>query len=166
MVSGPPAGCGLVYDMRMLLPPPGVPRALALQSMLYAVGSGTFMAGSAVFFTRVVGLTARQGGLGLSVAGGVALLLALWVDTRWAYYALALCNSAMLLVNAVFVARLPLPSGPAVRAPRRGNPLGALKDRPFLLVALLSGVLLTESTVFAVVVPLWVVNRTDAPRPI
>src|SRR5436190_18247483 len=76
MVSGPPAGCGLVYDMRTLLPPPGVPRALALQSMLYAVGSGTFMAGSAVFFARVVGLTARQVGLGLSVAGVVSFLLA------------------------------------------------------------------------------------------
>ena len=36
--------------------------------MLYALGDGAFATGSAVFFTRIVGLSAAQVGLGISVA--------------------------------------------------------------------------------------------------
>jgi MFS family permease len=52
-----------------LLPPRGVPRTIAFQSALLAVGSGTFLTGSIVFFNRVLGFTALQIGIGLSVAG-------------------------------------------------------------------------------------------------
>ena len=40
-----------------VLPPPGLPRNLAVQSAVYAIGNGTFLTGSVVFFTRYVGLT-------------------------------------------------------------------------------------------------------------
>ncbi len=42
---------------------------LARQSLLFALGEGTFMTGSAVFFTQIVGLSAAQVGLGLTIAG-------------------------------------------------------------------------------------------------
>ncbi|QCW51200.1 MFS transporter [Nocardioides dongxiaopingii] len=50
---------------------------LARQSLLFALGEGTFMTGSAVFFTQVVGLSAAQVGLGLTLAG-VAAFVAAW----------------------------------------------------------------------------------------
>ena len=52
-----------------VLPTTALARALSAQSILYAVGEGAFLTGSAVFFTRVVGLSAAQVGLGLTIAG-------------------------------------------------------------------------------------------------
>ena len=60
-----------------LLPPAGVPRTIAFQSALYAVGSGTFLTGSIVFFNRVLGLSPLQIGAGLSIAGLTWVLAAL-----------------------------------------------------------------------------------------
>jgi len=47
-----------------------------MQSLLFATAEGTFLTGSAVFFTQVVGLRAAQVGLGLTVAGIVSFLVA------------------------------------------------------------------------------------------
>ena len=59
-----------------LIPPTPLSRRLATQSLLFATAEGTFLTGSAVFFTQVVGLRAAQVGLGLTVAGVVSFLLA------------------------------------------------------------------------------------------
>ena len=63
-------------SLRRLIPPTPLSRRLALQSLLFATGNGTFLTGSAVFFTKVVGLRATQVGLGLTVAGVVSFLVA------------------------------------------------------------------------------------------
>ncbi|MFI7516430.1 MFS transporter [Micromonospora echinofusca] len=60
-----------------LLPPPGLPRAIAYQSAMVAVGSGTFLTGSIVFFTEVLGLSAVQIGVGFSIAGLAGVLTSL-----------------------------------------------------------------------------------------
>ena len=57
-------------------PPSPLAGRLATQSLLFALGEGTFMAGSAVFFTQVVGLTKVQVGVGLTLAGIAAFLAA------------------------------------------------------------------------------------------
>jgi MFS family permease len=57
-----------------IAPPPGVARALTVRSVVYAVGMGVFQAGSAVFFTRYLGLSATQVGVALSVAGALTVL--------------------------------------------------------------------------------------------
>lgn len=57
-------------------PPSHLAGRLATQSLLFALGEGTFMAGSAVFFTQVVGLTPAQVGLGLTIAGVAAFIAA------------------------------------------------------------------------------------------
>jgi MFS family permease len=44
--------------------------------LLFATAEGTFLTGSAVFFTQVVGLRAAQVGLGLTIAGVVSFLVA------------------------------------------------------------------------------------------
>jgi hypothetical protein len=57
-----------------VLPPAGLPRSLAFQSAVYAVGNGTYLTGSVVFFTRYVELTPVQIGLGFSFAGFLGLV--------------------------------------------------------------------------------------------
>ncbi|MFM6850416.1 MAG: MFS transporter, partial [Terrabacter sp.] len=58
-------------------PPSALAGRLSLQSLLFAIGESTFMTGSAVFFTQIVGLSAAQVGLGLTFAGIAAFLAAL-----------------------------------------------------------------------------------------
>ena len=59
-----------------LTPPSPLAGRLSTQSLLFALGEGTFMAGSAVFFTQVVGLSGPQVGLGLTIAGVAAFIAA------------------------------------------------------------------------------------------
>ena len=59
-----------------LIPPTPLSQRLATQSLLFATAEGTFLTGSAVFFTQVVGLRAAQVGLGLTVAGVASFLVA------------------------------------------------------------------------------------------
>jgi predicted MFS family arabinose efflux permease len=60
-----------------ILPPTKLERDLALQCVLSAFATGSFLTGTAVFFTQIVGLSGAQVGLGLSLAGVVTLLLSL-----------------------------------------------------------------------------------------
>lgn len=60
---------------RRILPPTVLERDLVYQSVLSAFATGTFLTGTAVYFTQVVGLTGAQVGLGMSVAALVALVL-------------------------------------------------------------------------------------------
>lgn len=62
--------------LRQARPPSPLAGRLATQSLLFALGDGTFMAGSAVFFTQVVGLTPAQVGLGMTIAGVAGFLVA------------------------------------------------------------------------------------------
>ncbi|KQY50167.1 MULTISPECIES: MFS transporter [unclassified Nocardioides] len=62
--------------VQQFAPPTPLAGRLSVQSLLFAIGEGTFMTGSAVFFTQVVGLTAAQVGLGLTIAGVAAFLVA------------------------------------------------------------------------------------------
>lgn len=52
-------------------------RRIAAQSMLFTLGEGLFLTGSAVYFTQIVGLKAAQVGLGMTIAGIVTFFLLL-----------------------------------------------------------------------------------------
>jgi hypothetical protein len=52
-----------------LLPDHPVARRLSIQSIFFALGDGVFTTGNAVYFTQIVGLSAAQVGLGLSITG-------------------------------------------------------------------------------------------------
>ncbi|GAB2662528.1 MFS transporter [Kribbella swartbergensis] len=62
--------------MRDLLPAPGPLRPLALATLLSRIGSGLLMTVSVLYFTRIVGLSIAQVGLGLTIAGLFGLLSA------------------------------------------------------------------------------------------
>lgn len=57
-------------------PPSPLARRLSIQSLLFASGDGAFLAGSAVFFTVVVGLSLGQVGIGLTVAAVASFVVA------------------------------------------------------------------------------------------
>jgi MFS family permease len=243
-----------------MLPPTPLARRLSSQSVLFAVGEGFFLTGSAVFFTRIVGLSAAQVGLGLTIAGVVsfffavplgrvadrvgpkrmwalgalaqALLYLAWpwisgfaafaammvvlqlVDTagsagRGAYTldaftgeerirSLAFMRSALnigfslgallgglalatdsdavirlvplaaagiLLLNTLLISRLPSATrGDVAAAPAQLFTPGALRNRGFLALFFCDGVLATNQVLLNVVIPLWLVQETDAPQ--
>jgi len=66
----------LATGVKKMIPPTQLSRRLALQSMLFSTGNGAFNTGSAVYFTQIIGLTAAQVGLGLTIAGVVSFVVA------------------------------------------------------------------------------------------
>ncbi len=243
------------------LPPSPLARSLSIQSILFAIGEGTFLTGSAVFFTQIVGLSAAQVGIGLTAAGiasfffavpagkladrvgtkriwaiGAALTALLYLvwpmihgfaaflvmmialevvsqagwSGRGAYtidiftreervqsqafmraalnigftvgamiggLALATNSDAVvravpvltglvLLANAYLITRLP--DAPAKERASPGDDAvikpAALKNRAFLALMTGDGVLGTNQVLLNIVIPLWLVEETDAPR--
>jgi MFS family permease len=243
-------------------PPSPLAGRLAGQSLLFALGEGTFMTGSAVFFTKIVGLSAAQVGLGLTIAGVASFLAALpmgkLVDVfgpkkMWAvsaagqaamfsvwplitdftgYLAMAVgmevigalgqaaygaytidvlppdervksraymysalnvgftlgslvggvalafhsldvlhalpwFTAAAFLVNAAAITRLPkAPHDERTREDRKVKVAGPgpLRNVGWLLTTFFSGVFWTNQVLLNVVIPLWLVQETDAPR--
>lgn len=245
---------------RRQLPPSPLARQLSVQSILFAIGEGTFITGSAVFFTQIVGLSAAQVGVGLTVAGivsffiavpagkladrvgtkriwaisaaGTAALYLVWpfIHGFTAYLAMMIVLEAVsvagwsgrgaytidiftreervesqafmraalnigftvgaligglalatnsddvvravpvltgliLLGNAYWITRLP---SPPAKAPVHTDDAvikpGALKNRAFLALMTGDGVLGTNQVLLNIVIPLWLVEETDAPR--
>lgn len=64
----------LASRLRRAFPDTGPQRALVTSSFVNRVGTGMFLATSALYFTVIVGIPARQVGTGLSIAGLAALL--------------------------------------------------------------------------------------------
>ena len=251
--------------LRLAGPTPLV-RRLSTQSVLSAFGDGVFLTGSAVFFTQIVGLSAAQVGLGLTLSGVAtfalavplgklsdrygarrvwaasslveALLYLVWLgvgsmpafvammvglglvqtasrSSRNAYrfdvfpreervrsnayfraarnvgytwgallagVALAtdsddvirlvpVATAALLLLNAALIQRLPLTTRHAEQETLleealegAGDRESALRNRAFLLMSVCGGVLGTHQVLLNVVIPLWLVEETDAPR--
>jgi MFS family permease len=246
--------------LQRMLPDSGVARRLSIQSVLYAFGDGVFTTGNAVYFTQIVGLSAAQVGLGLTIAGVVsfffavplgkaadrvgpkrmwaagafasAALYAVWPlitgftayvammvvlelvggagwSGRGAYtldvfpheervrsqaymraalnigftlgalvagMALALNNDSVvravplftavvLVLNALYILRLPAAEHDTSPAAAEDliNP-GALKNKGFLALSAFDGVLGTNQVLLNIVIPLWLVQETDAPR--
>jgi MFS family permease len=248
--------------LRHARPPSALAGRLGGQSLLFALGEGTFMTGSAVFFTQIVGLSAAQVGLGLTFAGigaflaalpmgklvdrfgprrmwsvsaaGQAAMFSLWpfitdfrgyvtmavamevmgalggaahgaytidvlppgerVRSRAYMYsalnvgftlgslvggvALAFHSNHVLhavpwftalvfLVNAIAISRLPraphddrTPEERKVKVPGPGP----LRNAGWLLTEFFTGVFWTNQVLLNIVIPLWLVERTDAPR--
>ncbi|MCX4818406.1 MFS transporter [Streptomyces sp. NBC_01142] len=240
-----------------ILPPAGAPRVLAAAQLSNSVGDGAYYVCSALYFTRVVGLSPTRIGLCLTVAWAVgsvagvswgafadrrgprgtavllalatsaavvsflfirsfapflvatclyataqcglaaarqALLaglvapasrtgvlahlqstlnaglavgaavggLALQYDTREAYLAVFALDGLCFLLCAVVLLRLPLVAG--VPARKSDEPrLAVLRDRPYVVVTLLNAVLLLRMPLLSLAIPLWIVDRTDAP---
>jgi MFS family permease len=249
--------------LRRILPASKLERDLALQCVLSAFATGSFLTGTAVFFTQVVGLSGSQVGLGMSIAGVATLLLSiplgrltdrvgakpLWslsalveallyfawpaaggmapfvallsvlaavstagntgrnvyriavfprdvrvralaymraarnvgytlgalaggialaIGTRDAIVAVPVLTGTLLLVNAVMVALLPRLDPPETQASEHREARTAVppawRNRGFVVLSACNGVLSSHQVLLNVVVPLWLVERTDAPH--
>ncbi len=242
-------------------PPSPLAGRLATQSLLFALGEGTFMAGSAVFFTQVVGLSVVQVGLGLTVAGiasfiaaypmgrivdrlgakrcwaissaGQGAMFAVWpfIDTFQGYLVMAvvmevvgalgnvahgaytidvlppkervksraymysalnagftagsllgivalgpesltllmvvpLFTAVVFVLNAFNITRLPTASHDTRTAEERKVKvpgLGPMRNVGWLATSFFTGMLWTNQVILNVVIPLWLVDKTDAP---
>ncbi|WP_330455757.1 MFS transporter [Streptomyces sp. NBC_00820] len=105
-------------------------------------------------------------GMGL---GGTLGAVALQLDTRGAYITVILLNALSFAGPALLLPRLPLAShvrertAPDAAAPADGR-WRAVRDLPFLAVTVLNAVLVVQYTLSEVGLPLWIVERTQAPR--
>lgn len=92
---------------RALVPPSSAGRRLVVMSFINSTGSGLWLTGSALYFTRVVGVTAAQVGLGLSLAGVAGLLMTMPVGVlidrfgpRWVSVAVFLWRAGGFIAYA------------------------------------------------------------------
>ncbi|WP_084725179.1 MFS transporter [Streptacidiphilus melanogenes] len=97
-----------------------------------------------------------------TAVGVAAAGFALQANSRHDYVLLVLGNGLTFLLAAVIL--LWLPRVPPRQAPPQASRAEALRDRPYLAVAALSGVLAFQYDVMSVALPLWVVQETGAPR--
>lgn len=90
--------------------------------------------------------------------GGLALL----VDETWAYLAVFALDGASAIATGFLCSRLPhLPPSPARL---EGEPrLAVLRDRPFVVATLLSGLVAMHFVVMELAIPLWIATHTNAP---
>lgn len=95
-------------------------------------------------------------------AGTVAAGFALHADTRGAYLALIFADAVTFWLAAVAAVRVP--HVPPTRRAQGESRLMALRDRPYLAVTALNGLLAVHYGMLEIAVPLWIVTRTEAPR--
>jgi MFS family permease len=99
--------------------------------------------------------------VGISLGTALAAI-PLYVDTRAAYLVVILGNAAVIATGALLVRRVP--GVPVRHRPRPGG--FALRDRRYVTVGLLCGLMEVRDSVLTVGMPLWVTAHTDAPRPL
>ncbi|MEU7023532.1 MFS transporter [Streptomyces sp. NPDC046203] len=148
---------------------------LADSFWLFAVTVGTTMSAKAAGLAARAPLIRHYGGdrpqvfrayLRAVTNVGISLgaLLAGWavtVGTLPAYRLLVAGNAVAFAASAAILILLP----PTPPAPPAGGPRWiALRDRPYLLLTALDGVMAVQFKVLTVAVPLWLVTATTAPR--
>ncbi|MGH8932665.1 MAG: MFS transporter [Egibacteraceae bacterium] len=98
--------------------------------------------------------------LGVSL-GAAGAAIPLHLDTREGYLALVFFSSAAAALTAGLAMALPhvAPPGRRLDAQR----WIALRDMPYLTMALLCGLLATHHSLLVIALPIWVATHTDAP---
>jgi hypothetical protein len=99
-------------------------------------------------------------GIGAALA---ALVLA--IDTIPAFYLLPIGNAVSFLAIAVLITSLPEDDRAAPGAAKRlAQPFPARRNLPFLMATALNAILQMHDTLILLIVPLWIVSRTSAPK--
>lgn len=145
----------IVFLMLVVLAAIGQRGGLAVSGALIARISGPAER------TRVRGYLRAVTNLGLGL-GTATAGIALQLDSDAAYTALVLGNGLSFLLAATVLFKVP-PLEP-VPAPEGARRLEALRDKQYIVVSLLCGVIAFQYDVIALVLPLWLVSHTDAPR--
>lgn len=108
---------------------------------------------------RAVLATAINGGIAVGAGLGG---LALQIGTEVAYLTVFAIDAVSLVLSALVLLRLPVVAPGPVRD--GGEPmLSVLRDRPYALVATLNMVLQLHIPMITLAIPLWIVERTNAP---
>ncbi|MER5621289.1 MFS transporter [Streptosporangium sp. NPDC002544] len=141
-----------------------------LTACLYAIAQCGLAAARQALLAGLVDRARRTGvrahlqatvnaGLAVGAAlGGVALHL----DTPAAYLAVLTMDALSFLLSALILLRLPpVPCTPVTGAGRPA--LAVLRDRPYALISLLNMITLLNMPLLSLVIPLWIVQRTQAP---
>lgn len=112
--------------------------------------------------TQVRAYMQSTANLGIAIGatlGGIALQF----DTRSSYLAVFVLDAVTFLAAALVLRRLP--HVPGVARARDGEPaLVVLRDRPYALLTGLNAIMMLYMPLLSVVLPLWVVEHTSAPR--
>ncbi|MFC4121586.1 MFS transporter [Nonomuraea zeae] len=133
---------------------------------LGAAGRARYI-GDVVAAGRRVGVSAflrSVQNIGLAAGTGLAGL-ALAVDTPSGYVLVIYLNSGILLLEVLLLACFGATAGsPAAAGPARFSRTTAMRDVPFLALSALNGLLALNEPMLFVVLPLWILQRTDAPQ--
>lgn len=108
--------------------------------------------------------SARNGAI---VLGSLAATLPVVTDSAALYLVGIGINAASFIGAAILVSRLHVPATqPDSIGPdkERGSGASPLRDRRYLMVTVVNGVAMTHNTILSLVLPLWIVQSTDAPR--
>ncbi|WP_433366171.1 MFS transporter [Streptosporangium sp. CA-115845] len=145
--------------------------AFVLVACLYAISQCGLAAARQALLAGLVDSARRTGirahlqatvnaGLAVGAAlGGAALHL----DTPAAYLAVLTVDALSFLLSALILLRLP--PVPSTAAAGAGEPaLAVLRDRPYALISLLNMITLLNMPLLSLVIPLWIVQRTQAPN--
>jgi MFS family permease len=98
---------------------------------------------------------------GLAVGAGAGAV-ALSLDAAPAYLAVFAMDAAAFAVAALLLRRLPDGAAPPPDS-TGGRRLAVLRDRRYVLVTLLNAVMCLNMPLLSLGLPLWIVQRTDAP---
>ncbi|MFI6324724.1 MFS transporter [Nonomuraea sp. NPDC050556] len=110
--------------------------------------------------TRVRAVLQSTGNAGLAVGAGLGGL-ALYFDTPFSYLAVLGMDAASYVIAAFVL--LALPTVAAVSSVKGEPKLAVLRDRPYVVITMLNTVMLFYRPLISLVLPLWIVERTDAP---
>jgi MFS family permease len=111
--------------------------------------------------TKVRAVLAAAINAGIAVGAGLGGL-ALQADTEVAYLTVLAFDAVSLAVSALVLLRLPVVAPTPATA--HGEPvLAVLRDRPYAVVATLNMVLQLHIPLITLAIPLWIVERTNAP---
>ncbi|MEU7998863.1 MFS transporter [Micromonospora sp. NPDC049060] len=138
---------------------------LSLQAVAYSASRSARMAMIAGLIppadrVRVRAYLRATSNVSVSVGALIAGVL-LTVDTPTAYRSAVLVNAVAYTVAGLLTVLLP---AVAPQPPRPGPKLEVLRDRPYLSFVVLDGLLSMHYLLLDVVLPLWVVRHTQAPR--
>lgn len=139
--------------------------ATSAQAIAYRAGNNArkaMIAGLVPSTDRVRVLAHIRSAINVSLSIGACLAgLVIATGARPAYQgAVVFAAVAFLLTGLLTAKERPVPPVPAAAGPA----LAVLRDKPFLTFSILDGLLTTHALLLDVVLPLWVITHTGAPR--
>ncbi|WP_157170951.1 MFS transporter [Nocardia araoensis] len=103
--------------------------------------------------------------LNVGIAVGIGLsALAVQFDSALLYRTAIVVGAIFLALAALLVGRLPALRPACAESPGGRSRWAALRDRPYLALTALDGVLSLQYRIQSVAIPLWIIGATTAPR--